>query len=283
VEKKLKLKQEITSRWFREIRDLICRNFEEIEQIGSKPLTKNSNSKRFKKKKWKRAGGGGGEMSVMYGEVFEKVGVNISCVHGEFSEEFKSQIPGAEKNGKFWAAGISVVVHPNNPHVPSAHMNTRFISTSKNWFGGGCDLTPVFSDKFVENSFHSELKNCCDGYDLDCYEKFRNWCHDYFFIKHRNEHRGIGGIFFDYLNSGNFELDFDFIKNVGMVFNNSYSKIVLKNMKKKWSDEEKDKQLLKRGRYVEFNLMYDRGTKFGLQTGGNIEAILMSLPPKAKW
>ena len=235
-----------------------------------------------------RDGGGGGVISIMKGDVFEKVGVNISTVYGKFSDKFKSQIPGAEKTGDFWASGISVVAHMNNPYVPAAHMNTRFLVTGlgenrKFWFGGGCDLTPMLPDKKSAIFFHKNLKSMCDKYDKEYYEIYKKWCDDYFFLPHRNEARGVGGIFFDYLNTFEWDMDFNFVKDVGKTFLETYSKIIDERVDQKFNDEEKNIQLVKRGRYVEFNLLYDRGTIFGLNTGGNPEAILMSLPPNVKW
>ena len=276
-------RKEKTSIWFQSLRDKICNNFEEIEKKLTNFENINIKPSKFKSTKWKREGGGGGEISIMKGCVFEKVGVNISTVHGKFSDQFKKQIPGAEEDGKFWASGISVVAHPMNPHVPAAHMNTRYICTSKTWFGGGCDLTPVFFDKNEKYLFHNALEKSCDKYDKNYYKKFKKWCEEYFYIKHRDEQRGIGGIFFDYLKSSSFENDFNFTKEIGSIFNDVYSQIILKKINKKWTTDHKNQQLFKRGRYVEFNLMYDRGTQFGIKTGGNIDAILMSLPPTAKW
>ncbi len=217
------------------------------------------------------------------GRVFEKAGVNISTVYGEFSEIFQKEIPGADKDPRFWASGISLLIHPRNPHVPVIHMNTRMIITTQLWFGGGVDLTPVFPRQEDTADFHKILKEACDLYDLESHPKFKKWCDDYFFITHRNEPRGVGGIFYDYINSGNFEKDFDFTKNVVEAFLKIYPQIVKRHFNTPWSEKDVHHQLKKRGRYVEFNLVYDRGTKFGLQTGGNIDAILMSLPPLASW
>ena len=286
-------KKTLAENWFVNLRDQICNDFTKIEYNFK---IKNNNSEKvtevkspiFTQKKWDRDGGGGGVISIMKGDVFEKVGVNISTVYGKFSEEFKSQIPGAEKTGDFWASGISVVAHMNNPYVPAAHMNTRFLVTGlgenrKFWFGGGCDLTPMLPDKKSAIFFHKELKSMCDKYDKEYYKNYKKWCDDYFFLPHRNEARGEGGIFFDYLNTFKWDKDFDFIKDVGKTFLASFSKIVEERVDKNFSDKEKNIQLVKRGRYVEFNLLYDRGTIFGLNTGGNPEAILMSLPPNVKW
>lgn len=264
--------------WFASLRDQICDRFEEIDGSG-----------KFERKKWNREQGGGGEISLMKGEVFEKVGVNISTVHGEFSEEFRKKIPGAETDPNFYATGVSLVAHMKSPHVPAVHMNTRFIVTTKSWFGGGADLTPMFNEKHEQDKldFHSAFKEVCDAYDPAYYAKFSKWCDEYFYLPHRDEQRGVGGIFYDYLGNsdvgGDWEKDFAFTQDVGKTFLEIYSEIVKRNKDKAWTDEERESQLRKRGRYVEFNLLHDRGTKFGLMTGGNTEAILMSMPPEAKW
>tara|TARA_B100001564_G_scaffold86847_1_gene70585 strand:- start:608 stop:1453 length:846 start_codon:yes stop_codon:yes gene_type:complete len=263
-------------KWFSKLRDKICKEFEDIENSLS-----NKNS--FKIKNWKRDGGGGGKMSIMKGNIFEKVGVNISTVYGKFSENFRSNIPGAEDDGKFWASGISVVSHPKNPFVPAAHMNTRLIVTSKTWFGGGGDITPMKPSKVMSREFHNDLKNSCNRHNENYYDEFKKWADEYFLIKHRNETRGDGGIFFDYINTGNWEKDFSFIRDIGETFLNSYSSIIKKTKNLPWNEKDREDQLIKRGRYAEFNLIYDRGTLFGLKTGGNIDAILMSLPPEVKW
>ena len=263
-------------KWFSKLRDKICKEFEDIENSLS-----NKNS--FKIKNWKRDGGGGGKMSIMKGNIFEKVGVNISTVYGKFSENFRSNIPGAEDDGKFWASGISVVSHPKNPFVPAAHMNTRLIVTSKTWFGGGGDITPMKPSKVMSREFHNDLKNSCNRHNENYYDEFKNWADEYFLIKHRNETRGDGGIFFDYINTGNWEKDFSFVRDIGETFLNSYSSIIKKTKNSHWNEKDREDQLIKRGRYAEFNLIYDRGTLFGLKTGGNIDAILMSLPPEVKW
>ena len=273
----LEEKKELASKWFKSLRDEICLAFEQIETEFGK-----SNSK-FKQKQWDRTGGGGGVMSVMKGDIFEKVGVNISTVYGEFPEKFAKEIPGAENNPRFWASGISLVAHMKSPLIPAVHMNTRMVVTTKAWFGGGADLTPTFPDSKQTESFHLELKKACDKFDSDYYPKFKKECDEYFYIKHRKEARGVGGIFFDYLNTGDWDNDFNFTKEVGKAFINAYIPIVKQNALKEWTAAQKEEQLIKRGRYVEFNLIYDRGTKFGLMTDGNIEAILMSLPPEVKW
>jgi len=281
--KTLKNKKQLASSWFRELRNKICKSFEEIEnkKISKKEIT-------FKKKSWDRYGGGGGLISIMHGNIFEKVGVNISTVHGKFSREFRKQIPGAEDNGLFWASGISVVSHMCNPYVPAAHMNTRMLVTGKGnkkkiWFGGGGDLTPTFNDIELSNIFHRDLKIICDKYDKSYYPKFKGWCDDYFYLPHRKEPRGAGGIFLDYLCNEDWEKDFSFIQDIGSTFLSSYLTIIKYRLNREFGKKDRKLQLIKRGRYVEFNLLYDRGTIFGLKTGGNTEAVLMSLPPKVSW
>ena len=282
-------KKQKAAAWFRTLRDQICAEFETIEKEGGY-------ASKFVRTPWNRADaspeasakgeGGGGEMSVMKGGVFEKVGVNISTVHGEFSETMRKEIPGATEDPRFWASGISLVAHPCSPLVPAVHMNTRMIVVGdgkKLWFGGGADLTPVFPIEQDTKEFHAALKAPCDEYAPDAYEKYKKWCDEYFFLKHRNEPRGVGGIFYDYINSGDWEKDFTFTQAVGKAFAGIYPQLVRRHMHEKWNDEQRQAQLIKRGRYVEFNLLYDRGTKFGLMTGGNTEAILMSLPPEVKW
>jgi coproporphyrinogen III oxidase len=281
--KTLKNKKQLASLWFKDLRDEICRSFVEIENNKSikKQIT-------FNQKPWDRDGGGGGIISIMHGKVFEKVGVNISTVHGKFSREFRQQIPGAEENGLFWASGISVVSHMCNPYVPAAHMNTRMLVTGKGdkkkiWFGGGGDLTPTFNDIESSNIFHKDLKSICDKYDKSYYPKFKSWCDDYFYLPHREEPRGVGGVFFDYLCNEEWEKDFSFIQDIGSIFLSSYLSIIKNRLSRKFNEKDRELLLIKRGRYVEFNLLYDRGTIFGLKTGGNTEAVLMSLPPKVSW
>jgi len=273
-------KKAAASDWFRALRDDICAAFEAIEDLAA---TAESPAGRFERKSWNRDGGGGGEMSLMRGNVFEKVGVNISTVHGTFSNDFKNQIRGAEEDGAFWASGISLVAHMQNPHVPAAHMNTRFICTSKSWFGGGGDLTPLLPDADAGAAFHAGLKSACDRHHPDYYPKYKKWCDEYFYLPHRDEPRGAGGIFYDNLDSGDWQADFAFTQDVGRGFRDAYVDIVKSRMSKSWTDADRHQQLVRRGRYVEFNLLYDRGTLFGLKTGGNIEAILMSLPPEVRW
>ena len=267
---------ETVAQWYTELRDNICNELEKIESAVS--------DKKFVQESWNREGGGGGTMSIMRGEVFEKAGVNISVVHGKFSEEFAHMIDGAIENDmEFWASGVSVVVHSKSPLVPAIHMNTRMIVTSKLWFGGGVDLTPNVPNQKHYDIFHGALKDMCDKHDPGYHEKFKSWCDHYFYLKHRNEPRGIGGIFYDNLNTGKWDKDFAFNQDVGKTFIETYKKIALDSYQQEWSPEDKKLQVLKRSRYVEFNLLYDRGTEFGLKTGGNIDAIFMSMPPEAAW
>lgn len=275
--------------WFRTLRDQICAEFEKLETELVGTVKKDMANGHFVRKAWDRTNddgtpGGSGEMSLMHGRVFEKVGVNISTVHGTFSEAFRSQIPGSDTNGgKFWASGISLVAHMQSPLVPAIHMNTRMIVTSKGWFGGGADLNPMFPVEQDTKDFHQALKTCCDRHPTADHQKFKEWCDTYFFIPHRNEARGVGGIFYDYINNNDWDADFAFTQDVGRTFIDIYPKLVRRHMNESWTHEQREHQLVKRGRYAEFNLIYDRGTQFGLKTGGNIEAILMSLPPEAKW
>lgn len=278
----LEEKKSIASGWFRTLRDDICTRFETIEQ----ELGGDKQAGKFVRTPWDRAEGGGGEMSLMHGRVFEKVGVNISTVYGEFSETMRKEIPGAAESPQFWASGISLVAHMCSPLVPAVHMNTRMIvlgNGAKLWFGGGGDLTPMFPVEKDTADFHAAFKQCCDQFDPDYYPKFKKWCDEYFFLKHRNEPRGIGGIFYDYVNTGDWENDFAFTQAVGKTFADIYPTLVRRHMHESWTPEQREHQLKKRGRYVEFNLLYDRGTRFGLMTGGNTEAILMSLPPEVRW
>ena len=276
------------SLWFFELQDHICTVLEDIEnEFNPLPHT----HAHFSFKTWSRHDatqinndGGGGKMGLLEkGGVFEKAGVNTSTVFGEFAKEFSKEIPGADKDPYFWASGISLVIHPNNPFVPAVHMNTRHIVTTKSWFGGGADLTPTFAFDEDTKDFHQSLKQACDRYNPEAYSTYKSWCDDYFYLPHRGEMRGVGGIFFDYIDSGTPVTDFNFVKDVGITFINIYATIVRRRMRQQWTEEDKYKQQIKRGRYTEFNLLYDRGTRFGLMTGGNTEAILMSLPPIAAW
>ena len=270
------IKKKLARNWFKTLQEVLCKEIEELE----------GGSKLFKYKNWergKKSNEGGGQSRIYEnGKIFDKVGVNFSEVYGKFSNQFKNKIPGTNKNSKFWASGISVVMHMKNPHVPAMHFNTRYVYTSYGWFGGGMDVTPCFKDKKLEKWFHSEIKKSCDKHNKNYYKNYKKWCDEYFYLPHRNEPRGIGGIFFDY-KKNNWEKDFSFVREVGISFKNIFREIILKKHKKKWTKKDKEIQYEKRGRYVEFNLLYDRGTKFGLNTGGNVDAILMSLPPLAKW
>ncbi len=278
-------RQQRAAAWFRTLRDRFCAAFEALEDAqrdGSGPPG------RFERKTWQRptgdgSDGGGGEMSVMKGRVLEKVGVNFSSVRGRFSPQFQTRIPGAEDDPRFWASGISVVAHPCSPLVPAMHMNTRFIVTTRSWFGGGGDLTPIYPDEDAAAAFHAALKAACDPYDPGRYAAYRQACDDYFFLPHRDEPRGAGGIFYDNLDSGDWEADFAFTRDVGRAVLETYPGIVGDRMAAPWTAAQRAHQLVRRGRYVEFNLLYDRGTEFGLKTGGNVEAILMSLPPVVAW
>jgi len=267
---KIKKKQELTKKWFIKLQNIICKNIEQLEK-------KYGSNKKFKKNIWKH-----GEFRIIKGEVIEKGGIAFSNVIGKFPKEFAKKIPGTKGNNKFWSSGVSVVLHPKNPKVPAIHFNTRFICTQKNWFGGGMDITPCLVDHKEKKYFHKELKKVCNIHSKKYYPKYKKWCDKYFYLPHRKEPRGIGGLFFDY-KMDNWEKDFLFIKDIGNTFSDLSKKIIEKKMFLKWSKKEKEIQLLKRGRYVEYNLLYDRGTKFGLNSGGNPEAILMSMPPNAKW
>jgi coproporphyrinogen III oxidase len=272
----IKIKKKLVKNWFKILQDLICNDIEELE--GGKNI--------FRTKVWfksKNKNEGGGEFKILEnGKLFEKVGVNFSEVYGKFSKKFRNKIPGTNKSSNFWASGISVVMHMKNPHIPAMHFNTRYIYTSHGWFGGGMDVTPCMKDDNLKKWFHTELKKSCDRHNKNYYKKYKKWCDNYFYLAHRNEPRGIGGIFFDY-KKDNWEKDFAFVRDVGITFKKISKNIILNKKKKRWTKKQKNIQYFKRGRYVEFNLLYDRGTRFGLQTGGNVESILMSLPPLAKW
>ncbi|WP_421882543.1 oxygen-dependent coproporphyrinogen oxidase [Pacificispira sp.] len=294
-------KKTLAAEWFAALRDRICAEFERLEtELADGMPHADLAPGKFERTTWERpdesggAGGGGqgggghgggGTMAVMRGgRVFEKVGVNISKVGGTFSDQFRKEIPGAaESGGAFWASGVSLVAHMRSPKVPAIHMNTRMIVTSKSWFGGGTDLNPMVEVPQDTADFHAALKRTCDAHACADYPRYKEWCDEYFFIKHRNQARGVGGIFFDYLDSGDWDADFAFVRGVGECFLEIYPALVRRHLGETWTAEDREWQLRKRGLYAEFNLVYDRGTRFGLMTGGNPEAVLMSLPPEAKW
>jgi coproporphyrinogen III oxidase len=270
--------------WFEGLRTRICEAFEAIEREAGSDA-------KFEYIAWERqeAGNenpGGGTRGVMKGQVFEKVGVNVSTVSGQFSPDFAATIHGAEDNPGFTATGISLVAHMANPHVPAVHMNTRFLTTGKAWFGGGADLNPPIPYPEDTEQFHAAFRAACMAHNPTYYDKFKKWADDYFFIPHRGVHRGVGGIFYDHLecaDDAEWQRNFAFTRDVGEAFLDVFPKIVRRRMGMEWNPQDKQRQLEWRGRYAEFNLVYDRGTLFGLKTGGNIDAILMSLPPEATW
>ena len=272
----LDTKKGLVRNWFKLLQDAFCNDINILE----------NNKKKFKSTTWKKNPNkdeGGGEYRILKnGKVFDKVGVNFSEVYGKFPKNFQKKIFGAKKNPRFWASGISVVMHMKNPLIPAMHFNTRYICTTQQWFGGGMDVTPSKKDGLEKKDFHLTLKKMCDRHNKNYYKKYKKLCDEYFYLAHRKESRGIGGIFFDY-KKDNFEKDFSFIRDVGVTFQILFNNMIRKKLKKKWTATDKEIQYIKRGRYTEFNLLYDRGTKFGLQTGGNVEGILMSLPPIAKW
>ncbi len=275
---------EAAAQWFQELRERLIATFTTIEDSALDTPAGALPAGRFERTAWTRPGGGGGEMAVMRGgRVLEKAGVNVSAVWGRFDPKVQGQIPGTAEDPRFWAAGVSVVVHPRSPRVPIAHMNTRMIVTTRRWFGGGADLTPVFPDADDTARFHDTFRAVCENHRVGDYDRFKAWCDEYFYLPHRSEARGVGGIFFDELGSGDWNADFAFVRDVGIAFAGTYPAIIRRHMSTPWTEADRQAQRLKRARYVEFNLLHDRGTRFGIMTGGNPEAVLMSLPPEAAW